>query len=592
MRATVPWRRYDRGCHSACATHLSFTAIFDLSIYRRRNRRSNAEQILAEAIRPLRCEQMPTMNEMPGAAAVTRENPPINPDHPGSRPSPCLGPRSKAQESDFLVWGAGFYSVGPILNEHPPRELYDFQLQKRICEDGPFSNRRIRTIFHTHLLNPDRSGINALSNMTAYGRIKALRWPESILGPPPSLREVNLACWGSFLLCLILPLSLLLFSRWKAGPIGDFVYFYGDGRLANEYPPTLLYDYGLQLKIFNEIDPTRGNLYGPSPYPPFVALFFGLIAHFPYRFAYVVWFGVSLALYVIGVWAIAREVYPEDWLKSSLALCFALSFPPFLINTLVSGQISSLAVFSIGIAIGSEFRSRPFWTGVALSILTYKPTLLLVILPMLFLRRKIVSILGFVAGTLLLFLTTTAVDGVQIWPPYVRFLLFFGRISRIPGTLKRWQFIDLYSFSCNLLRGEFQIAFLIFTGISTVVAVWMATLFWKAAPETRSTQSLVWSNALTWTLLFNVYVPIYDSTLAIIGLILTIGELGRRPSMGWMIFLATLISALSWKSESIAQRYGVQPLTVMFLILGLWQLTLLHRAIHRGSERSIELLGA
>jgi Glycosyltransferase family 87 len=430
--------------------------------------------------------------------------------------------------------------------------------------------------------------------MTAYGRIMGLCWPESILGPSPSLREINLACWGTFLLCMVLPLSSLLLSRWKAGPIGDFVYFYGDGRLANEYPAPRLYDYDLQLKVFDEIDPARGNLYGPSPYPPFVALFFGLFAHFQYRFAYLLWLGVSLAIYLVGIGAIAREVFPKERLKSSLAFCFALAFPPFLMNTLVSGQISSLAVCSIGIGIACERRSMPFWSGAALSILTYKPTLLLVILPMLFLRRKIVSILGFAAGAILLFLTVTVVDGVQIWPSYIRFLLFFGRVSQMPGMLERWKFIDLNSFSYTLLRGESQTAFLILIGTSAVIAIWLAILFWRAAPGTRSTQNLVWSNALTWTLLFNVYVPVYDSTLAVIGLVLTIGvhsEIERRSSMVWTMFLAALIFAVSWKSESIAQRYGIQPLTVLFLILGLWQLFFLHRAIHRDSERNIELSG-
>lgn len=197
-------------------------------------------------------------------------------------------------------------------------------------------------------------------------------------------------------------MSFLIKSHLKAGPIGDFVYFYGDGRLANEYAATRLYDYALQLKIFDEIDPTRGTLYGPSPYPPFVALFFGLFARLPARIAYMSWILASLTFYTTGIVVIAREFFPGDRLRRSLILCFALAFPPFLFNTLVSGQLSSVAVCSIGVGIVYDRRAKPFQSGLALSLLAYKPTLLLVIFPMLLLSRKFRLISGLFTGASIL----------------------------------------------------------------------------------------------------------------------------------------------------------------------------------------------
>ena len=45
-------------------------------------------------------------------------------------------------------------------------------------------------------------------------------------------------------------------------------------------------DYSLQQKIFNGINPAPGEgFYGPSPYPPFVALFFSLFARLPFNWA-------------------------------------------------------------------------------------------------------------------------------------------------------------------------------------------------------------------------------------------------------------------------------------------------------------------
>ncbi len=99
-----------------------------------------------------------------------------------------------------------------------------------------------------------------------------------MLGPTPGLKEMNLACWGVFAALLVTRFCYPLWIQFKTG-VGsfhilpaDFIYFYGIGRIANEYPLARLYDYNLQLKTFNEIYALHDGAYGPSPYPPFVAL--------------------------------------------------------------------------------------------------------------------------------------------------------------------------------------------------------------------------------------------------------------------------------------------------------------------------------
>ena len=108
--------------------------------------------------------------------------------------------------------------------------------------------------------------------LEAKGRTRNFRiWPARILGPLPGLRELNLACWGLFLGFVVFPLFVPIFNDLKTGsafihllPV-DFTYFYGIGKIVNEYSFSRLYDYNLQLTIFNGIYPLRGHTYGPSP---------------------------------------------------------------------------------------------------------------------------------------------------------------------------------------------------------------------------------------------------------------------------------------------------------------------------------------
>jgi hypothetical protein len=183
-----------------------------------------------------------------------------------------------------------------------------------------------------------------------------------------------------------------------------------------------LYDYNLQQKIFNQIYPAHEAFYGPSPYPPYVALFFRPFARVSFESAYLLWMGISLALYIAGIAAAVKEVFPRERLKISLIFCFALAFYPFVFGTLLNGQLASVAVFSIGLAIFQERHSNPFCSGLALSILAYKPTLLFLLLPMLLLTRRSKTLFGFIFGTVILIVVATAFTGIQIWPTYAHML--------------------------------------------------------------------------------------------------------------------------------------------------------------------------
>ncbi len=417
-----------------------------------------------------------------------------------------------------------------------------------------------------------------------------LRWPEKLLGPAPGLIEINLVSWGLFLGFVAIPLGVYFWVRCRGmGGIRnilpvDFIYFYGDGRLANEYPLARLYDYKLQLKTFNDVFLLHGETYGPSPYPPFVALFFIPFARLSFAQAYLLWMGISLTLYLIGIGVSVWDTFQGRRLEISLVFCFALSFYPFVINSFANGQLAAAAVFSIGLAAYQERRSNMFCSGLALSILAYKPTLTLVLIPMLFLTRRLRTMLGFLTGAAALVLISIAFGGVHIWSFYLGFLRDFGRASGVDGqaVLQRWKYVDFSSVYHLIPGGQVSIGRVLLALVACASATWLGILLWKSSGASKPAQCLVWAATITWTLLLNVYVPIYDSVLVIIALILTIGalrELGWGIARRRILFLAVLTIAIASISASIAKRFGVQLLTIVLFLVGLGQLLLLRRAI-------------
>ena len=415
-----------------------------------------------------------------------------------------------------------------------------------------------------------------------------LRWPERLLGPVPGLKEINLVCWGLFLLCLLPVVVAVVYAQFTTAGVlhVDFVYPYGAGKLLTQNPVLQLYNYDLQLKIFNGIYPLQDGAYGPSPYPPFVAWFFSLFARLSFEKAYFLWMGISLALYLAGIGAVVAGFFPRQRLKGALIFCFALASRAFLIDTLVNGQLSSVAVFAAGMAVTLDRRSKPLLSGLALAILAYKPTLLVVILPMLLLTRRFRTLASFIAGTAALLLATTAFAGIGIWSAYLRMLRFFAESSGLNGHswLQLWKYIDLNTFSHAIPGGRSTAGMVILACVICCVAAWLALLLWKSAAAGAPAQSLAWAVTLTWTLLLNVYIPRYDSILAAISLILTLAALqalGWRKELGRMILLALLVFAATWITEEIARSCKVQILTIVLFVLGVAQLILLRAAIRR-----------
>jgi Glycosyltransferase family 87 len=414
-------------------------------------------------------------------------------------------------------------------------------------------------------------------------------WPSRFLGPMPGLKEVNLACWclagAIFLTRFCLPVWLQVRAGTISIPLqpNDFVYFYGIGHIVKDYPAASLYDYSLQQKTFNAIYSAPNYVYGPSPYPPFVGIFFSLFARVSFRLAFFLWTACSVILYVVGISAAAKGMFPGREIKASLIRCFSLAFYPFFWGIFVNGQLSAIAVCAVGIAIYQERHSRLFWSGLALSTLSYKPTLLLLLVPMLFLTRKFRTLAGFVSGIGALVLVSTCFGGIQIWTIYARFLAMFGRVAGLEGqrTVQLWKFIDIGSCLQAIGGARNGMGMFFLVPVVTVVVAGLAVLLWRSARSGGPAQTLAWAATLTWTLLINVYVPMYDSVLVAVAVVLTLGaidEMHWNAAMRWMALLSIAIFSTSWVTYPIAMNHGIQVLSIALAVLGSAQLYLLYRS--------------
>jgi Glycosyltransferase family 87 len=429
-----------------------------------------------------------------------------------------------------------------------------------------------------------------------------LEWPTHILGPMPNLKVLNVACWSLVFALFITRFCIPVWIQFKAGkgsiPLmpADFIYFYGIGHIVKDYPALRLYDWSLQTKVFNDIFSDPKFVYGPSPYPPFVGLFFSLFAQVSFRVAFFLWMFVSLGLYSLGIVAIANDCFPGERVKVSLILCFSVATFPFFWGVLVSGQLTSLAVCSVGLAILQERHGRSYLSGLALSIMAYKPTLLLFVIPMLFLTRRFKALAGFMTGGAMLMLVATTFMGAQIWPTYLHFLSLFDREVGLSGhrVFELWKFIEIGSCLQAVAGSHFEAVSIIKFAVTVPITTGLAVLLWKSAAGGRAAQSLAWAATLTWTLLLNVYVPLYDAVLVGIAVVLTLGaakDLEWRAAKLWTTALSFSMFAISWVTCDIAKSYGIQLISVSLAALGGAQLYMLYCVNQNRVPKQVSVVG-
>jgi hypothetical protein len=353
----------------------------------------------------------------------------------------------------------------------------------------------------------------------------------------------------------------------------DFLYFYAAGRILDEYPAERLYDYGLQKTILQQLLPMRPGVYGSFPYPPWVAVLFRPLAALSYWTAYRLWTIATLILYLAGLSLLLSRFIGKDRLSQSILCCYGLSFWFFISWMLLGGQISAIGFFGMALAICLHDAGRRYASGLALSLCLYKPTLLILVLPMLLVTRRSKTLAGFGLGAVGLAAIATLIEGRALWLIYPRVLMEYARYR---SFLPLYNYVDIGAFSLMIGRKAalLEMAAVAGAGAAALYLVWLwsqARRWGEEAPVTW-----LWAATLTWTLVLNVYVPIYDCGLAVIAIIVTAPIL-LRDAGRMFIALCTLLLVSSYVTTLIAIRSDFQAITVLLAGLGTLQLKLLPR---------------
>jgi Glycosyltransferase family 87 len=371
----------------------------------------------------------------------------------------------------------------------------------------------------------------------------------------------------------------------------DFAGFYAAAQILDRGQVNQLYDRGLHDRLYHELLPNLDDrITIPYVHPPLVAAALRPFAWLPYEAAFAVWLIVSGGLYLAGFVLIWRSCPGLPREHKWLALLLAVTFEPFLLECWMGGQLSAVGFFSLALA-WHEFRAgRLFAAGLALGLCLYKPTFLVVFLPLLLWARQWRVLVGLVTtGFALLGLSVAAV-GTEVCLGYTDVLLAFRQNTGTSGELELpiWKYVDLSSDLRLLFGASAGVQWGLLVLIALVPSILLLRAWGRSDFSDSDQQTLLWAAALTWTPVLNVYVGIYDSIVLVQSALLTADVLYRRRradaplcSSG-LAYLLVLVAVTAWFSQSLARMIGIQVYTLAIALLGAYQLWLLAPVV--GSE--------
>lgn len=349
----------------------------------------------------------------------------------------------------------------------------------------------------------------------------------------------------------------------------DFLQFYIAGKILDSNPPVRLYDLQLQSDFQHRADSRLSKeqmfIYAG---PPLLAFALRPLSWLPYPLAFTVWVAASLALYLSALLLLR---------PGKLRLMgLLLALPLFAIFCMSTGQLSTIGVFGFAACIWAERQHKPFCSGLLLSICAYKPTLLIIAVPMLVIGRRYRTVLGVLSGVLMLATLSLACVGFAACRAYLETLLLYGRM--VSGHARK-QVLDMYvdlNSSLRMLSADrlwfFAPALVVFGSL----ALWYLGCAWARSRESSSTTNLLWAATIAFTLVFNVYVPIYDAILIVPAAFLFSVEMwGESASRSGQAASRAVKSSFvfiyltAFVSRRLVSVIHFQVLTIALLIFGI-----------------------
>jgi len=403
---------------------------------------------------------------------------------------------------------------------------------------------------------------------------------QRLIGPLPGQREARafgvFALIGGLVACALSLYYGFHGETFMGRPLGsDFVEFYAAGQLANQHQPALIYDIPafsrLQHQVVPEMDPAQMHVFG---YPPVVSQLFRPFALLPYRWAYCAWLVFSLTLYASGLWLLFRSLIRESYRRTAFLL--ALSAPMYTLETWIGGQLSVIGFFAVVLFLYYFENRWPLLAGLALGLATYKPSLVAIPAAVMLLGGCWRMLAGLSASSTLLILASVGTAGVNgFWLWILRLRVFSAYAISNEAILRRTKYVDLNSFFTVLLGASSPERVVATIATSTAFAI-LAWNWWRCRHRSHDVHRYLWAATLTWTMLINIYVPVYDTILLVPAAALVARSLAGRSQREQMALQVWLIALwlVPWLTQSWADYLRLQILTVVLAGFGYWALAL------------------
>lgn len=359
----------------------------------------------------------------------------------------------------------------------------------------------------------------------------------------------------------------------------DFPAFYVAGKIINEYGAAELYNRELQGRLYHELFPhAEPDALLPYLNAPYFALPFPLLARLPYAWAYLCWFLITLGLYVAGFTLLWRELEGLPASAYRTALIVALSFMPFLVECVAGGQTSAVGFFALALAVVLERRGQWFGSGAVLALLLYKPTLLVLLGPMVLLSRRWKTLAGMAVGGAGLLALSALTLGVNVTLGWFQTMLGYAQLSTSGAAgaasgLRIWKYVDVNAFARafwggNALLRWFTVGIVVAACLPLLVKAW-----WPRAERSSENREADWALAIAWTPVLNLYLGIYDVTIIVVSAALLAAWQLRQGDLrvqAKAMFL--LLYVTPWLAQPLARATGLQVLTVVLAAFGLYVL--------------------
>jgi hypothetical protein len=356
----------------------------------------------------------------------------------------------------------------------------------------------------------------------------------------------------------------------------EFMAFYTVGYVLNR-SPEILYNPDSFDRTYHALFPAAPadvkQLYGHAP---FEAVVFRPFALLPFEGALVAWQVFSLVLFGLGVTLVWRSSESLPWRQLPLILLLMLSFQPVAVASIARGQVSALTFFWMALAIWCQRRGQDYWAGAALSMCLAKPTLLVLLLPMLVVgwRRRI--LIGLIGGAGTLGAVSLLVVGWRGCADYLAMLVRFGGLATATrNSFLLSDYVDLNSFLRMASGGRGHMAIAVLALVAAAVVPWLVKLWRDMRRDGDVESSLAWASTLTWTTVLNLYVTAYDTPIILLGILLVGDALYRATGQvvpRGLRILFVLLYVVPWiPPVPIGDGKILQLYTVVLLALGVYQ---------------------